>query len=75
MSTTDRFSISFRAERYFGKDRQEIRRTRVLAAGQIDWLPPIMLANTHGVVVEETTTSCAKEATLAIENISEVIEV
>ncbi len=40
---------SFRTERYFGKNRKEIRKTRVLADGKIDWLPAIMLAENNAI--------------------------
>lgn len=69
---------SFRTERYLGKDRNVIRRTRVLATGQIDWLPPIMLADTHSLVNEvahAAAVDSSKEPTLTVECTVEAIKV
>ncbi|KAH9218184.1 isoprenoid synthase domain-containing protein [Leptodontidium sp. 2 PMI_412] len=67
---------SFRTERYFGKDRGEIRRTRMLVTGQIDWLAPIMLPNTHATIQEKTSvTSCAEDAELNTGSVVRVDEV
>ncbi|KAG4431668.1 hypothetical protein IFR05_012851 [Cadophora sp. M221] len=35
---------SFRTERYFGKNRQRVRETRMLNTGNVDWLPGVMLS-------------------------------
>ncbi|KAK0105580.1 hypothetical protein ONS95_004112 [Cadophora gregata] len=65
---------SFRTERYFGKDRHEIRRTRVLVEGQVDWLPPIVLANTYAVVDNEPVVACARDAKVNMGRYLKVIE-
>lgn len=39
---------SFRTERYFGKNRHQVRENRVLNSGKVDWLPGVMLTESHG---------------------------
>jgi hypothetical protein len=34
---------SFRTERYFGKNRKQVRETREVPTGKIDWLPAILM--------------------------------
>lgn len=50
----DMLCFSFRTERYFGKDLDEIRRTRILGTRKVDWLAPIMLDNTHTAIEEKS---------------------
>ncbi|KAH8756856.1 pentalenene synthase [Hyaloscypha finlandica] len=34
---------SFRTERYFGKNREQVRKTREVPSGKVDWLPAILM--------------------------------
>ncbi|KAG4419573.1 hypothetical protein IFR04_007275 [Cadophora malorum] len=51
---------SFRTERYFGKKCHQVRETRVLDSGSVDWLPGVMLSENHGQDIKQATMNGAE---------------